>query len=144
MSAVQFTPCTAYLRGGLCAFEPVFGGEIDDRGEHGADQDPQELIPVEERDADPGGLDLVVERRPQRGDELDDEQQVPPAPATPLPLPVIHCDNLIRSEDAGPDAYGHVRRTDHSSFLHESINTETRGSMLDLIIRVDDVVTPQG
>src|SRR5262245_321139 len=57
----------------LCALEAIFGGEIDDRGEYGADQDPQELIPVEERDADPGRLDPVVERRPQRGDELDDE-----------------------------------------------------------------------
>src|SRR5215469_13906864 len=61
MSAVQFTPCTARLRGRLRAFEAILGGEIDHRGEHGADQDPQQLVPVEERDADPGGLDAVVE-----------------------------------------------------------------------------------
>src|SRR5215471_7377220 len=42
------------------------GGEIDDRGEDRAEDHPQQLVPVEERQPDPGGLDLVVEWRPQR------------------------------------------------------------------------------
>ena len=66
----------------------VLGREIDDRGEHGADDHPKQLIPVEERHADPGRLDLVVEGRPEHRDELDDEEQVPPAPSRP-PLALL-------------------------------------------------------
>src|SRR5262245_17604225 len=51
----------------------VPGGEIDDGRQNGADDHPQELIPVEERHAEERWLGSVVEGRPQHGDELDDE-----------------------------------------------------------------------
>ena len=68
----------------------MLGGEVDDRGQNGADDDPEELIPVEERHADQRRLRLVVEGRPQDGDELDHEEQVPPAPCSPPPASLVH------------------------------------------------------
>ena len=41
-------------------------GKIDDRGEHRADDDPEHLIPIEEWNAVPGGLERVIKRHPQR------------------------------------------------------------------------------
>jgi hypothetical protein len=55
--------------------------EIDNRGQDGAEDDPEELVPIEEGHADKGRLDSVVERRPDDGHELNDEKQIPPAPA---------------------------------------------------------------
>src|ERR1700688_4811758 len=99
--AVQFTSCTAFLpdfpfivlcarpamrhdsvtrRRQLCGWL-LLGREIDDRGQHRRDDHPEHLIPVEERDARPSRLDRVVERRPKHGCELNDQEQVPPAPA---------------------------------------------------------------
>src|SRR5580692_707600 len=109
--AVQFTSCTVCLptftsyclvssaprRGGAPSpddeFAPrlLLGREIDDRGQHRRDDHPEHLIPIEERDARPGRLDRVVERRPQHGDELNDQEQVPPAPAGALVSFLIHC-----------------------------------------------------
>src|SRR5437764_7741729 len=72
-SATQFTSCMGSL----------LGGEIDGGGEDGADDDPEELVPIKEGHADEARLRLVVEGRPQHGHELDDEEQVPPAPPAP-------------------------------------------------------------
>ena len=70
------------------------GGEVDDRGQDGADDHPGELVPIEEWHADKDRLSPVVEWRPQHRDELDNEEQVPPAPSTPpfalLIGPLIH------------------------------------------------------
>ena len=67
------------------------GREVDDRREHRAHQDGEQLVPIEERDADPGRLDAVEERRPERHGELEHEEQVPPAPtASPLVPRVVH------------------------------------------------------
>src|SRR3984957_1315238 len=102
--AVQFTSCTACLPRLLgliscvsgCLIprwrgtDLVFGREIDDRGQNGPDDDPEHLVPIKERDARPGRLGRVVERRPQHGDELDDEEQVPPAPARAFFSLLIH------------------------------------------------------
>src|SRR6516162_6288176 len=90
--AVQLTSCTACLPGlwsaqptrgrraarGVCASS--FGNEINDRREHGADDHPEHLVPVEKWNPGPGWLDCVVERRPHHRDELDDEEQIPPTP----------------------------------------------------------------
>jgi hypothetical protein len=58
----------------------VVGRKIDNCGQDGSDDDPKKLVPIEERHADPGWVDLVVERRPKNRDELNQEEQVPPAP----------------------------------------------------------------
>src|SRR3954463_11528494 len=72
MSAGQLT---------VCMSAPVrCGGEVNDRRQRGANHDPEELVPIEERDAVPLRLNLVVERRPEHSDALHDEQQIPPAP----------------------------------------------------------------
>src|SRR5712671_5249726 len=63
----------------------IFGRKINDRGEEGADDYPEELIPVEERYADPIGFYSIVEGRPEYGDKLDKKEQMPPAPRAPLP-----------------------------------------------------------
>src|ERR1700722_1299468 len=102
--AVQFTSCTACLPRLLgliscvsgCLIprwrgtDLVFGREIDDRGQNGPDDDPEHLVPIKERDARPRRLGGVVERRPQHRDELNDEEQVPPAPARALVSFLIH------------------------------------------------------
>src|SRR5665213_147646 len=62
----------------------IFGRKINDRGQNGADDDPEQLIPIKERHTDPGWLELVVERRPDDREELDHEEQVPPAPSAAL------------------------------------------------------------
>src|SRR6185312_10922462 len=48
---------------------------IDDADDGGTDQDPKELVPIEERDARPVWLGAVVPRHPKHGDERDDQQQ---------------------------------------------------------------------
>src|SRR6202020_1582263 len=65
-----------------------FDAEIDDRREHGTDDHPQQLEPIEKRNAEQVGLGPVVQGRPKGDGELDDEEQVPPAPATALFLSV--------------------------------------------------------
>src|SRR5262245_23206036 len=90
ISATQFTSVTetySLESGGSGAggsdaeTASVVGREINDGGQHRADQNGGELIPVEKRQAKPRWLDRVVERRPDDAGELHDEQQVPPAPA---------------------------------------------------------------
>src|SRR5262249_32079234 len=46
--------------------------------------------PIEERHARKGRLRAVVERRPKHRDELDDEEQIPPAPFLARGLYVVH------------------------------------------------------
>src|SRR5579863_5584091 len=70
-SAVQFTS-------DMASPSPTLGREVDDRGENRADDHPEHLVPVEERDTRPVRLGLVVEGRPKHDDELHDEEQVPP------------------------------------------------------------------
>src|SRR5271166_4136459 len=88
--AVQFTSCTvsplpaSAPLSGLYAAASVFSSEIHDSCEHSADDYPKKLIPVEERYADQIGFCFVVKGRPEYGDELDKEEQVPPAPRAAL------------------------------------------------------------
>src|SRR5262249_3183135 len=86
MRAVQFTSCTAItpelrVRGSARELHSILGREIDDRRQNGADNHPSKLVPVEERETGEGGLHRVIEGRPKNGDELDHEEQVPPAPS---------------------------------------------------------------
>jgi hypothetical protein len=62
----------------------IFGREINDRGQNGANDDPEQLIPIKERHTDPRWLKLIVEWRPDDREELDHEEQVPPAPSAAL------------------------------------------------------------
>src|ERR1700730_4883010 len=106
VSATQFTSfmtfpliCLGFLtsdRGGA-TLRLLLGGQIDHRRDYGADEDPQELIPVEERNAHPIRFGTVVEGRPQHGDELDEKQQVPPAPFAAHSLCIVHGESLLRS-----------------------------------------------
>jgi hypothetical protein len=64
--------------------------EIDDRSEHGPNNHPKKLVPVEEWEPDPGGFCLVVEWRPQYGHELDPEEQVPPTPICAILARLVH------------------------------------------------------
>jgi hypothetical protein len=47
----------------------------DDQGR--GEKDPQELIPVEERDAPQHRLDRIVKRHPEQGDEGHEKQELP-------------------------------------------------------------------
>jgi len=67
-----------------------FYGEIDHGREYGADDHPEQLEPVKERDAEQVGLGLVIERRPESDGKLDNEKQVPPAPTTAFFFCGIH------------------------------------------------------
>src|ERR1700719_5194008 len=67
MRAVQFI-VAASLR-------PVMQPDDQD----GGDDEPEELVPVEERDTPQGRLNRVVGRHPQEGDERHREQPPPPA-----------------------------------------------------------------
>src|SRR5215468_9064916 len=66
------------------------GREVNDRCQDRADDHPEKLIPVEERHARKRRLRAVVERRPKHRDELDDEEQIPPAPFPARAWPVVH------------------------------------------------------
>src|ERR1700678_2925779 len=115
LSAIQFTSCTTIprrlvwffcgfgiLRSGRSSF---FDGEVDDRSEHRADDDPQKLEPVKERDPNQGGLDSIVKGRPESDGKLDDEEQVPPAPSAPLLLCTDHAENLPGQSVRGGRSY---------------------------------------
>src|SRR5271166_6009201 len=67
-----------------------FGGKIDDCSKHGADDYPKQLVPIKERHADPVRFNFVVEGWPEDGDELNDQEQVPPAPPAPLATRSVH------------------------------------------------------
>src|ERR1700728_2807312 len=103
VSAVQFTSATAFppvyfflfrlclqdswlakFRDADAAAALFFRREIHDRGEDGADNHARHLIPIKERYADPGRFGLVEEGRPDHREELDREEQVPPAPGRAL------------------------------------------------------------
>lgn len=56
----------------------IAGEEIHNASNRGAEQDPEELIPVEVRDAEPIRRQRVIERWPQRGDERDQQQEIKP------------------------------------------------------------------
>src|SRR5207344_3623264 len=105
--ATQFTSATALLQSSLfyprllTAARPcrkadplILGRKIDDRGQDGSDDDPQELVPIKERNARPGRLDRIVEGRPKHRDELNHKEQIPPAPrgagAMPAGIWLIH------------------------------------------------------
>src|SRR6516225_1994122 len=96
MKAVQSTFCTALLPVSPRYFAAFFlmsgtgpgvisalivGYKVDDCGQDGSDDDPKKLVPIEERQADQGWLGSVVEWRPEHCDELNEKEQVPPAPS---------------------------------------------------------------
>jgi hypothetical protein len=47
--------------------------EIDRPYDHRAEDDPQKLVPIEERKSPEGRLGPVIERDPKHGDERDDQ-----------------------------------------------------------------------
>ena len=65
----------------ICSFEEYMkdvlrtsGSERVERGsQNGGDDDPEELEPVKERDANELWLPEVVKRRPEHGDERDEQ-----------------------------------------------------------------------
>src|SRR5208337_1936669 len=65
-------------------------GPIDHRGDRGAHDDPQQLEPVKERNAPPGRYNFVVEGWPEDDDDLDEEEQVPPAPTAASLVRAVH------------------------------------------------------
>src|SRR5271169_6371053 len=68
----------------------VFGREIDDRGQDAADDHPEQLVPVEKRHADEGGINSVIGRHPEQKYELHHEEQIPPAPQRTLRALAVH------------------------------------------------------
>src|SRR6266581_463235 len=113
--ATQFTSATALLpifffyprlltAARLCGKADllILGRKVDDRGQDRSDDDPQELIPIKERNAGPRWLDRVVEGWPEHRDELDRKQQIPPAPgragAVPIGIWLIHLAALTPHE----------------------------------------------
>src|ERR1700675_4218622 len=101
--AIQFTSCTTVSL--LISFfstlavvrsssKLIVGGEVDNGRENGADDNPEELKPVKEGDAHQGGLEPVVQGWPERHEKLDDEKQIPPAPAATPSWFNVHCDHL--------------------------------------------------
>jgi hypothetical protein len=54
----------------------------DNPDQHGRQRHPQQLVPVEEGEAEQGGKIAVVERNPQQGDEGEQQEQA-------------HFDNLV-------------------------------------------------
>jgi hypothetical protein len=57
LSAIQFISCTMLPSSSWRGL--VAGRQVDHRGEHRADDHPQHLVPVEERDADPARFRLL-------------------------------------------------------------------------------------
>src|ERR1700726_3424494 len=111
LSAIQFTSCTTISpflsrysrpRCGARQWLLVVGGEVDNGREHGADDHPQELEPVKEGDAHQGGLDSVVQGRPERHGKLDHEEQIPPAPGAAFSGFTVHCDPPPLEAFSGP------------------------------------------
>src|SRR5882762_10228385 len=102
VSATQFTSCMTFPWFVIVLWRQIgagdagllLSGQIDHRRDYGADEDPQQRIPVEEWNAHPIGLGTVVEGRPEHGDELDEKQQVPPAPFAARSLCIVHRDLL--------------------------------------------------
>src|SRR5689334_2868716 len=81
-SAVQLTPPSLIAR--------VPRLHVDDPGQQRADRDPEELVPVEEREAEEARLRLGVERRPEQEEVGQQEQEVPEAPPPGLRRSVAH------------------------------------------------------
>ena len=115
----QFTSATALLQSSLfyprllTAARPgrkadplILGRKIDDRGQDRSDDDPQELVPIKERNAGPRRLDRVVEGWPEHRDELDHKQQIPPAPARAGAVPIGVAD-LTPPHDSGQFRQSH-------------------------------------
>src|ERR1700686_1394933 len=90
-SAIQFTSCTTIPRSNC--YWLFADGKINDGGENRADDHPKQLKPVEERHAHERGLESIVEGGPQGNRELDDEEQVPPAPSAALLVCIDHAGN---------------------------------------------------
>jgi hypothetical protein len=84
----QLTSCTVFSVGILIGrryraiSQPlIFGHQIYDSGEDGADDNPQQLIPIEKRQADPIGFGSIIKGRPENGHELDKKKEIPPTPS---------------------------------------------------------------
>src|SRR5271156_1583968 len=77
-NAIPFTCGTTLPLEVLCALLRIPRHQIDHGGEHRAHEDPQQLKPVEEGDAEQRRLRFVVKRRPENHQKLHDEEQVPP------------------------------------------------------------------
>src|SRR5580704_15750799 len=90
-SAIPFTCGTTLSLEFLRALLRIPSHEIDHGGEHRAHQDPEQLKPVEEGDAEQRRLRLVIEGRPENHEELHDEEQVPPAPPVAFTRRAVLC-----------------------------------------------------
>src|SRR6516165_1232396 len=96
-------PLNAFPDHALTAAGFSLGREVNDRSQDRADDDPEKLIPVKERHARQCRLRLVVEGRPQHRDELDDEQQIPPAPSVMRTWTFVHgCSQPRKAELSSP------------------------------------------
>jgi hypothetical protein len=68
----------------LCSFARSVPCEVDDSHDNGCDDNPKELEPVEERDAQENWLQVVVKRWPEHGNKRDNQQyKQPGAPLFP-------------------------------------------------------------
>jgi hypothetical protein len=89
----------------------VLGRKVNYCGQDGAEDDPEQLVPIEERQTDQRRFDPVVERRPENRDELNKKEQVPPAPSAALARLLVHphrCFSLdLRSDNASCHAAFH-------------------------------------
>src|SRR5215475_2591528 len=77
MMAVQFTavsPCGRLLLRHVCFSR----ARVDEHDDQRRENDPNELVPIEEGDAEEHGIKAVIKRHPQQRHERDQEQEVPP------------------------------------------------------------------
>jgi hypothetical protein len=119
MRAVQFTcgtessvPSRPRAPPARClGWSLVLGRKVNYCGQDGAEDDPEQLVPIEEWHTDQRRFDPVVERRPENRDELNKKEQVPPAPSAALARLLVHphrCFSLdLRSDNASCHAAFH-------------------------------------
>src|ERR1700733_3935791 len=90
-NAIPFTCGTTFSLEILRALLRFPSHEIDHGGEHRAHQDPEKLKPVKEGDAEQRRFRLVIKRRPEDHEKLQDEEQVPPAPLAAFARRTVLC-----------------------------------------------------
>src|SRR5262249_36623129 len=87
LRATQLTSCMTFLL-------LLPGREVDDRRQHGANEDPEQLIPIEEGNAGQRGRTRVEKRWPKHREALDKKEPIPPAPAAIFRRDQTHCEGL--------------------------------------------------
>src|ERR1700736_2147869 len=84
----------------------LFYGEVEDRRENSADDHPEQLEPIKERNPPQVGLGSIIERRPESDCKLDDEEQIPPTPSAAFFFCSVHADPKCVS--LGRESYARV------------------------------------